>query len=251
MECITELCEMSNSTQKNQSSRNVKKVFKGFTSAYPTQSSIPSRYIHFIVPYTERKGFNSQVKRFHQNLDNTPGPGFYNIIHQSPVFNSVSLSKKGTGAFPSLCSRLDSFISKYPAANTYTIPSGLMSKKDFSTTCSSMFQLPRSRKVLTFETPAPNRYNTSVAICKQNNNVCAQAGFLSKTQRRFFRDTESGPAPGQYNINESLVKQSPKVLISCFKSKTDRGLKVMSTGPGPGYYNPNDHIKIPKKALTP
>ena len=56
---------------------------------------------------------------------------------------------------------------------------------------------------------------------------------------------------GHYNINESLVKQSPKVLTSCFKSKTGRGLKLTSTGPGPAYYNPNDHIKILKKALFP
>lgn len=34
--------------------------------------------------------------------DDLPGPGFYNVIHQSPVSNSVSLSKKGTGTFPSM-----------------------------------------------------------------------------------------------------------------------------------------------------
>lgn len=34
--------------------------------------------------------------------DDIPGPGFYNVIHQSPVSNSVSLSKKGTCTFPSV-----------------------------------------------------------------------------------------------------------------------------------------------------
>ena len=34
--------------------------------------------------------------------DDIPGPGFYNVIHQSPVFDSVSLSKKGTCTFPSM-----------------------------------------------------------------------------------------------------------------------------------------------------
>ncbi|XP_055978716.1 O(6)-methylguanine-induced apoptosis 2 [Sorex fumeus] len=242
---------MNSSTQKKLSSRNARKLFKGFTAAYPTRSSIPSKYIQFVIPEPEKKGFNSQSKRFHKKLDETPGPGFYNIIHQSPVFNSVSLSKKGTCAFPSLCARMNTIISKYPAANTYTIPSDFVSKKDFSTTCSSMFQLPGSRRVPRFETPAPNRYNTSITICKQNNNVCARAGFMSKTKREFFRSPGSGPAPGQYDINESLVKQSPKMLISCFKSKTDRGLKIMTAGPGPGYYNPNDHIKVPRKALIP
>ena len=33
--------------------------------------------------------------------DDIPGPGFYNVTHQSPVFNSVSLSKRGTCTFPS------------------------------------------------------------------------------------------------------------------------------------------------------
>lgn len=33
--------------------------------------------------------------------DDIPGPGFYNVIHQSPVFNSVSLSNRGTCMFPS------------------------------------------------------------------------------------------------------------------------------------------------------
>ncbi|XP_037684103.1 O(6)-methylguanine-induced apoptosis 2 isoform X4 [Choloepus didactylus] len=149
------------------------------------------------------------------------------------------------------CARLDAIISKYPAANAYTIPSYFVSKKDFSNSCSSMFQLPSFAKVLKFETPAPNHYNASVSCCKQRNNVCARAGFMSKTKRGIFTVPGTGPAPGHYNINESLVKQSPKILMSCFKSKTDRGLKLASTGPGPGSYNPNDHTKVPKKTLIP
>ncbi|KAB1269049.1 O-methylguanine-induced apoptosis 2 [Camelus dromedarius] len=126
--------------------------------------------------------------------DDIPGPGSYNVTHQSPVFDSVSLSKKGTCTFPSMA---------------------------------------------------------SVSCCKQTNNVCARAGFMSKTQRGLFTITEKGPAPGHYNVNESLVKQSPKILMSCFKSKTGRGLNLTSTGPGPGYYNPNDHTKVQKKTLIP
>ncbi|XP_076790096.1 O(6)-methylguanine-induced apoptosis 2 isoform X3 [Arvicanthis niloticus] len=115
-----------------------------------------------------------------------------------------------------------------------------------------MFQLPSFMKVVKSETPAPNYYNASIASCKQKNNVCARAGFLSKTPRGFIPKTGSGgPAPGHYNVNESLVKQSPKFLMSCFKSKTGRGSKPNSTGPGPGYYNPNDQTKILKKAHLP
>ncbi|XP_051027882.1 O(6)-methylguanine-induced apoptosis 2 [Acomys russatus] len=228
------------------------KVQKGFTAAYPTQSSIPYRYQTSLVPESEKKGFNSQARRFYHKKDDIPGPGFYNVIHQSPVFNSVSLSKRGTCAFPSTCARLGSINSKYPAANAYTIPSDLVSKKDFSNSCSSMFQLPSFMKVVKSETPAPNHYNTSIAYCKQKSNVCARAGFLSKTPRGFFPMGRSGgPAPGYYNVNESLVKQSPKILVSCFKSKTGRGLKLTSTGPGPAYYNPNDHTKILRKPHIP
>ncbi|XP_040320978.1 O(6)-methylguanine-induced apoptosis 2 isoform X4 [Herpailurus yagouaroundi] len=244
---------MDDSTHKDQHpgkkhSSKANKVQKGFTAAHPAQSSsIPFKNQTSTIPESEKKGFNSQAKRFYykkvfnlhgkvrlhcgwrgqcrgrnedegghapaltplrvltqliltlwgrpgRQQDNIPGPGFYDVIHQSPVFNSVSLSKKGTCTFPSMA---------------------------------------------------------SVSCCKQRNNVCARAGFMSKTQRGFFTITDTGPAPGHYNINESLVKQSPKVLTSCFKSKTGRGLKLTSTGPGPAYYNPNDHIKILKKALFP
>ncbi|KAJ8780936.1 hypothetical protein J1605_000979 [Eschrichtius robustus] len=131
----------------------------GFTAAYPTQSSIPFKYQPSRIPESEKKGFNSQAKRFYHIKDDIPGPGFYNVIHQSPVFDSVSLSKKGTCTFPSVCARLDTIVSKYPAANAYAIPSRFVSKKDFSNSCSSMFQLPSFVKVLKFETPAPNHYN--------------------------------------------------------------------------------------------
>ncbi|XP_033278468.1 O(6)-methylguanine-induced apoptosis 2 isoform X4 [Orcinus orca] len=247
---------MDNSMQKDQHpgkkySRKTDKVQKGFTAVYTTQSSIPVKYQPSRIPESEKKGFNSQAKRFYHKKDDIPGPGFYNVIHQSPVFDSVSLSRKGTCTFPSMCDRLDTIVSKYPAANAYTIPSRFVSKKDFSNSCSSMFQLPSFMKVLKFETPAPNHYNASVSCCKQTNNVCARAGFMSKTQRGLFTITKTGPAPGHYNVNESLVKQSPKILMSCFKSKTGRGLKLMSTGPGPGYYNPGGHTEVHKKTLIP
>ncbi|XP_077755243.1 O(6)-methylguanine-induced apoptosis 2 isoform X2 [Canis aureus] len=211
---------MDNSTHEAQhrgkkKSSHANKLQRGFTAAYPTQSSIPFKSQTSTILESEKKGFNSQAKRFYY--------------------------KK--------CARLDTIISKSPAANTYTIPSRFVSKKDFSNSCSSMFQLPSFAKVLKFETPAPNHYNASVSCCKQRNNVSARAGFVSKTQRGFFTIPETGPAPGHYNINESLVKQSPKVLMSCFKSKTERGSQLTSTGPGPGYYNPNDHTKILKKTL--
>ncbi|XP_051029659.1 O(6)-methylguanine-induced apoptosis 2 isoform X2 [Phodopus roborovskii] len=171
------------------------KIQKGFTAAYPTQASIPYRYRTSIIPESEKKGFNSQTRRFYHKKNDNPGPGFYNVIHQSPVFNSVSFSKRGTCTFPS---------------------------------------------------------SASIPSCKQKSNISAPIGFLSKTERGFFPLASSGgPPPGHYNVNESLVKQSPKVLMSCFKSKTGRGLKLTSTGPGPGYYNPNNQTKVLKKPHIP
>ncbi|XP_045401958.1 O(6)-methylguanine-induced apoptosis 2 isoform X2 [Lemur catta] len=212
---------MDNSAEEDEPTgqlpRRANRIQKGFTAAYPTQSSIPCKSRVSVVPESEKKGFNSQAKRFYH--------------------------KERT--------RLDTSISKYPAANAYTIPSDFISKKDFSNSCSSMFQLPSFVKVLKSETPAPNHYNASISCCKQRNNVCARAGFMSKTQRGFFTVPEKGPAPGHYNVDDSLVKQSPKILMSCFKSKTNRGLKLTSTGPGPGYYNPNDGTKVEKKTLIP
>ncbi|VTJ69346.1 Hypothetical predicted protein [Marmota monax] len=74
---------------------------------------------------------------------------------------------------------------------------------------------------------------------------------MSPPELDSFTTTVTGPPPGQYDVKESLVKQSPKSLMSCFKSKTDRGLKLTSTGPGPGYYNPNDYTRVPKKTHIP
>ena len=37
----------------------------GFTAAYPTQSSIPYKYQPSVIPESEKKGFNSQAKRFY------------------------------------------------------------------------------------------------------------------------------------------------------------------------------------------
>ncbi|XP_023578238.1 O(6)-methylguanine-induced apoptosis 2 isoform X1 [Octodon degus] len=246
---------MSSSTQKDkhfgEHSRFASKVKKGFTAAYPTQSSIPYKSQVTIITESEKKGFNSQAKRFHHKKNDVPGPGSYNVIHQSPVFSSVSLSRKGTCTFPSVKARLATIVSKYPAANAYTLPSNFASKKDFSNSCSSMFQVPVFMKAHRSETPAPNHYHASISCCLQQNNVSARAGFMSKTQRGLFAATDKVPAPGHYDVNESLVKESPKILMSCFKSKTDRGFKLISTGPGPGYYNPNGHTKISKKSVIP
>ncbi|ERE82306.1 putative UPF0490 protein [Cricetulus griseus] len=238
------------------------KIQKGFTAAYPTQASIPYRCRTSLIPDSEKRGFNCQARRFYHKKDDVPGPGFYNVIHQSPVFNNASLSKRGTCTFPSMSARLGNIISKNPAANAYTIPSELVSKKDFSNSCSSMFQLPSFMKVVKSGTPAPNHYHLlAIQLFIKQSKVptlfvyTAEQSWhpwgLARGSTTESWDGASQSTRGHYNVNESLVKQSPKVLVSCFKSKTGRGLKLTSTGPGPGYYNPNDQIKILKKPHVP
>ncbi|XP_036603680.1 O(6)-methylguanine-induced apoptosis 2 [Trichosurus vulpecula] len=237
-------------------SRTFKKIQKGYTGAYPKQSSIPYKFRTIVIPDAERKGFNSQSKRFYSKLDENPGPGFYNVIHQSPEFNSVSLSKKGTVGFPSSDGRLPMKIPDYPAANAYNLPSSLISKKDFSNACSHMFHPPFCEKISKWLTPAPNHYNTTVFLNKERDNLCipaARAGFLSNTPRGFTPTRQKRvPSPGHYEVNETLVKEAPKLLGCGFKSKTVRETKITSFVPGPGSYDPNVPIKAPpRKSITP
>ncbi|XP_019403077.1 PREDICTED: O(6)-methylguanine-induced apoptosis 2 [Crocodylus porosus] len=227
------------------------KVFKGYTG--PT---VPYKHNARVIPNSEKKGFNSQAKRFQFNKEESPGPGFYNVIHQSPEFNSTSLSKKGTGYFPSGDTRIArNLIPSYPAANAYSIASCFQSKRDFGTGNSSMFQQPIARKLKKMPTPAPNQYNercangavfvsfqivgmrrpelafykppllqfprsrwhsyiqvynglsstalhilycASTDFCKQSNNVCAWAAFVSRTVRGLSSaKAEKWPSPSR------------------------------------------------------
>ncbi|XP_053867872.1 O(6)-methylguanine-induced apoptosis 2 [Malaclemys terrapin pileata] len=212
-------------------------------------SSIPYKYQTRMIPNSEKKGFNSQAKRFQYNQNEIPGPGFYNVVHQSAEINSTSLSKKGTGYFPSMDARLPhNRKPSYPAANAYNLSLAFQSKQDFSTGNSSMFQQPIAKRRAQTSTPAPNQYNACLDFCKQSNNVCARAVFLSKTTRGLSTDkTEKWPSPCHYRINESLVKKSPRILVSCFRSNTHRETKVNTVSPGPAAYQLSKPPKAAKK----
>nr|XP_047905501.1 O(6)-methylguanine-induced apoptosis 2 isoform X2 [Anser cygnoides] len=125
-------------------------------------SSSPYKHHCKVISNSEKKGFNSQSKRFQYNQSENPGPGFYNVTHQSPEINSTSLSKKGTGYFPSLVPRTAcKKISSYPAVNAYNILSYFQSRRDFSVGNSRVFQQPVSRKIEKIPTPAPNQYHVT------------------------------------------------------------------------------------------
>ncbi|CAH2222464.1 tigger transposable element-derived 1-like [Pelobates cultripes] len=222
-----------------------------------TPVSIPSKFQTVFIPESERKGFNSRALRFSYSLNQNenPGPGYYNVGHKSADVNSVSLSKKGTGCFPSKASRSSRFKSQHtPAPNTYQIQSALFSKKDFSTSNSSMFQPSIANKVedTKNKTPAPNQYDASITFSHPSNNVAARAAFVSKTKREIANLNHlKGPSPCHYNVNDSLTKEAPKVLVSSFKSKTSRGILNVTHNPGPASYDPYRVPEVGKKLIFP
>uniref|UniRef100_A0A7M4FGS4 Sperm tail PG-rich repeat containing 1 n=1 Tax=Crocodylus porosus TaxID=8502 RepID=A0A7M4FGS4_CROPO len=201
-----------------------------------TGPTVPYKHNARVIPNSEKKGFNSQAKRFQFNKEESPGPGFYNVIHQSPEFNSTSLSKKGTGYFPSGVRGRGRII--YPAANAYSIASCFQSKRDFGTGNSSMFQQPIARKLKKMPTPAPNQYNASTDFCKQSNNVCAWAAFVSRTVRGLSsakaekcRDREG--ARGKRWVEPEAGSSSAGGISA---SITSLGITSLSTLFSPGRY---------------
>nr|XP_033811465.1 O(6)-methylguanine-induced apoptosis 2 isoform X2 [Geotrypetes seraphini] len=182
-----------------------------------------------------------------------PGPGSYEVSHASPEHNNVSLSKKGTGVFPSKVSRMPHRrATNMPAANTYTIPASLSCRKDFSKGNSSMFQQPIAVKgnIKKNETPAPNQYNASLARNHGSGIISGRAVFLSKT-RRDLPSMQKGPSPCHYSINDSLLRGPSTGSESCFKSKTARTESPTPSSIGPGYYNPYSPTKPVKRVIYP
>ncbi|KAM4048035.1 O(6)-methylguanine-induced apoptosis 2 isoform 1-T2 [Anomaloglossus baeobatrachus] len=220
-------------------------------------SSIPTKYQTVYIPESEKKGFNSKSLRFSYSLNQNehPGPGSYNV-GKGLNTDSVSYSTKGTGGFPSGVSRTARIrAGRTPAPNSYNIPGSLFSKKDFNNSNSSMFHQPIAIKVedTKHPTPAPNQYEVSIDFCHPSNNVSAHAAFISGTKRDAIQlTTLKGPSPCHYTINDSLVKESPKVLVSCFKSKSSRDvLKTSSNVPGPTSYDPYGSPEIRMKTVFP
>ncbi|XP_042296299.1 O(6)-methylguanine-induced apoptosis 2 [Sceloporus undulatus] len=215
----------------------------------PNYSTIPFKFQTKVISNTERIGFNSQTKRFQEIENENPGPGCYNITHPSAVQNTVSQSRKGTCFFPSLDVRIArQRIPSYPAANAYDLPPTFQSKRDFSLGYSSMFQQPIARKISKRSTPAPNQYNVSRDLSKQNGYRGVKSVFTSKTKRSLtLYGKDRVPSPCHYEINDSFVRQAPTALVSCFRSRTKRETKPETLSPGPAAYQQPD--KIP--AATP
>ncbi|XP_067862664.1 O(6)-methylguanine-induced apoptosis 2 [Heptranchias perlo] len=212
------------------------------SKATPT---IPTKYQTVLYENPEKKGFGSQARRFDDdfNQSENPGPGSYDNTHGPVETFSTSFSKRGMGGLASKASRLERRKTiQTPGANAYNIPSPFLSKVDYHMGNSSMFEQPIAMKVDDPKnwTPGPNEYNVSNVYLGKMNNVSAESAFLSKTRRDIVPPgTLKIPSPCHYRINHSLTKESPKIIVSSFRSKTIR-LKYpnVSTSPGPATYQP-------------
>ncbi|XP_069751753.1 O(6)-methylguanine-induced apoptosis 2 isoform X2 [Narcine bancroftii] len=207
-------------------------------------STIPTKYQTVRYEISEKKGFGSQAKRFDElNQSENPGPGSYDYVHVPLETFSTSFSKRGMGGLASKAPRVEQrkFI-QTPGANTYNIPSTILTKVDHHLGNSSMFQPPIAMKVdgNKNKTPGPNEYDISNVSFGKANNVTAKSAFLSKTRRVAIQQGElHGPSPCHYRINHSLIKELPKAIVSSFKSKTRRLIyPTNSTSPGPATYQP-------------
>ena len=121
-------------------------------------------------------------------------------------------------------------------------------RHDFSRGNSRAFQKPIAENVNSQkdkDLPGPNHYDVTKSnkIKFRANNVCADAAFKSQTQRASApkKINELGPAPGTYEVNDTLKYQSTKVPFSSFKSSSKRmTFTPPSLGdvPGPADYRP-------------
>jgi hypothetical protein len=177
--------------------------------------SIPSRYQTFVVDNSDRKGFNSGTRRFHETeLNDTPGPGHYNPSNheikkallarykcaknyaKKPKVKSKSANanythRRRSGSVNEDLSLHSSFdrnnqiydetltASKFqtPGPNNYNIAKPLLDRKDFHRAHSSSFQSVR-RNTNLFSTPAPNHYDPKSSI-----GMSISSPFRSNTLR--------------------------------------------------------------------
>lgn len=156
----------------------------------------------------------------------------------------TSDSIKGYGGFASSSSRdeikLNPMIT--PGAGSYELNAN--NRKDFSNSFSSSFHKPIAQTLDKPDyKPAPNIYDLSKSSKHKfkSNNVHADSAFKSQTKREFMHIDKTIPAPNAYNVNDKLKHDNPKVIISSFKSSSNRQSFTSNNNyPGPGEYDPDE-----------
>jgi len=213
--------------------------------------SIPSRYTTEVVLNTlAKKGFQSKAARFHQDINDSPGPGAYSAFNKSSVIRETpSIGAKGTGSFASKSKRIpQKFPKSAPAPSSYNVKQDFSERKDFSRVGSSGFaqsvaQNPARRRRTRH--PAPNQYNTQKVFDKMTNVSACQSAFKSSSVR------DANPGPVGSNISptkyEPTLPKSDK-SVTCFKSTSSRLQPIVnSEGPGPAHYKMANVEQVPKK----
>jgi len=235
-------------------------------SIVPHDASIPTKYQTVVFDNSDKKGFNSQSRRFNYNYDLTdvPGPGRYKM-KKGFERCSASYSKKGTGSFASTSSR----VARRPLSNnigpdacTYTLPTFLSNNnKNQSTNGTSSFASPianmrgdyLARK--NFFAPAPNTYFQNLTQMKRNEKNFPHKPFNSTGKRISSSNSKiiKNPSPCHYNIRESTTKCKSPILTSMFASTTKRSHFVTNSNlPGPADYRPEQPVtEVPNKLIMP
>ena len=215
--------------------------------------SIPSKYQTYVIVNNEKKGFNSRQCRFsdYDYITENPGPGSY-VNKLSMISNSegkTSWSKKGLGSFASSTKR---FNARHrgtvvgPGSYEHSAPSS-----DFNRAVTSSFHKPIcTGKKEDIVGPPPNQYNPAPLA---KTVPSAVASFKSKTSRNapLSAGRAECPAPGSYEVNDTVIKTTVNPMNSVFNSKVKRQIKEIeqpSLVPGPGSYDPYLH---PETESTP
>ncbi|KAJ3065571.1 O(6)-methylguanine-induced apoptosis 2 [Podochytrium sp. JEL0797] len=229
--------------------------------------SIPTRFQTFHFDDNEEKGFNSTAPRFNGNLDELPGPGYYNRKDKSSEFallDPTSLSNRGYGVgFASKTRRFKKpptdleIMPVGPAEYTTSTPrySYSLDNSVSSNFRQRIVQVDEGRGRGKKGTPGPASYDTydaskSLLQTRVQENGAAYV-FKSKTRKSEINNPEStpglhAPPPGAYTIPE---EKNPRAgAMAAFKSSSRPGIKVQSAPTvGPGSYNIAQTPQLPIK----
>ncbi|XP_072045436.1 O(6)-methylguanine-induced apoptosis 2-like [Amphiura filiformis] len=248
---------LENGYRRSVGSTKTGRLHKGH-GVVAANSSIPSKYQTLVTSNADKRGFGQTSKRFNYDasVNENPGPGRYKEKREAER-HSTSFSKKGMGVgFVSKTRRVPRHKGTAgPGSAAYALPSMLSTRKDYNKigTTSSFHSPIAVQRDKVGKAPAPNSYQVSDKLLHKHHGSQFQASFKSTSRRvDFNRNQSSAPAPCQYTINDSQVKDSIRVPMSVFKSSTERQMiRTPPSNPGPGHYKPHEPVAEANKTLMP
>ncbi|XP_065889520.1 O(6)-methylguanine-induced apoptosis 2-like [Dysidea avara] len=230
----------------------VEKYFEKGSKGSLRPASIPSKYQTVFHTTIEKKGFQQQAPRFadHLSLNENPGPGSYgsHTLNETEQQYNASFSKQGTGGLASKTKRFSHSRTTQLGPGSYN-PLLLPKQHTFNKSpVTSNFHGPIASAVdddkRPSRVPAPNSYDVMVDT---SNKSGACAAFRSQYKRNepYKLFTVNNPAPGQYNVKDSVTRATPQCHVSSFKTVLKRNeMFTPREGPGPGAYNPPTQLQV-------